>query len=94
MAREMAEEVATHVAGHGHESRVANPARQPPQQVVGGNQGDEDAKPATPRPLRARAQVRQRVDEQLDAVLGDDRAQDGERDRRQDDGVGQCVRLT
>ena len=85
MAGQMAEEVAPHRAGDGDEGGVADPARRPPQQVVGRDQGDERGEG---QPDRGRAiRLRQRVDEELDAVLRPDRAENGQRDGGQDDGV-------
>jgi hypothetical protein len=44
MAGQMAKKVTTQVAGYAHKRGAGDPACQPPQQIVGGDQGDQNEK--------------------------------------------------
>ena len=82
MPGQMAEQVAPQVAGDADEGEIRDPARHPPQQIVGRDQRDEQEKR---RPDAARLRFGQRVDQELHAVLGADRAGHGGEHRGQDD---------
>ena len=69
----MPEQVAANIAGDRHERVARDPARQPPQQVVGGDQREQQRE-CHPDILRTAAAARERVDQELDAVLGAHRA--------------------
>ena len=86
MAGQVPEQVAPDVAGDGDEGEIADPACQPPQQIIG---GDQRAEQDEGRPHAGIGAVRQGVDQKLDAVLRADRTGDGAQDRGKDERMGQ-----
>jgi hypothetical protein len=58
VSREMAEKVPADVAGHAHERRVTDPARQAPQEIVSGDEADEKGE-RQPRSSRVGDRLRQ-----------------------------------
>ena len=80
----MAEQVAPQVAGNADERVISDPGSDPPQQIVGGNQGAEQAKCS---PCRRILAARERIDQELYAVLGADRAAYGCEHRAQNSGM-------
>ena len=85
MPGEMAKQVAPQITGNADESEICDPARKPPQQIVGGDQRCEQAES---NPDAGAVVVGEDVDEMLDAVLGADRADDGAENCGEDDGMG------
>ncbi len=90
MTGQVAKKVAAHVAGDVGERYVADPARKPPQQVVGGDEPDEQDEhmPHLDDPALRQGEG---VDQQLDAVLREDRADNGQRYGPQDDPMGDSM---
>jgi hypothetical protein len=84
MPGQVPEQVAPDVPGDGDEGEIADPARQPPQQIIG---GDQRAEQDESRPHAGIGAVRQRVDQKFDAVLRAHRTSDGPQDRGEDEGV-------
>ena len=75
MAGQMAKQVAADVAGDADKCEAGDPAGQPPQQIVGGNQRHQEEKRA-PHASRC-VGAREHVDQILHAVLRADRANYG-----------------
>ena len=69
------------------EGEARDPAGEPPQQIVGGDQRNQEAQ-RDPDACAGRPDARQRVDQIFDAVLRADRTSDRRQHRRQDDGMG------
>src|SRR6202171_5046523 len=84
MAHQVAEQVAPQVAGDTHKGEIRDPARDPPQQIIG---GDQRAEQDERRPYPGIVVIGQHVDQKLDAVLGADRARHRDQHRGQDDRV-------
>jgi hypothetical protein len=85
---QVAEQIAAHVASDPDEDGAGDPAGQPPQQIVRSDQRRQEEKPQPCVCDIARDASRQDVDENLDAVLGPNRATHGRHHRHQDD----CMR--
>ena len=86
MAHQVAEQVATQVASDADEGEIRDPARDPPQQIIGGDQcAEQDER----RPYAGIVVVGQHVDQKLDAVLRADRAGHRTQHRGEDDGMRQ-----
>src|SRR5487761_90042 len=81
---EVAEQVAADVAGDDDEGAARNEAADAPEQIVGGDQGDEQREGLPNMGARA---CRQRVDQELDAVLLADRTADGAEHGEENGGV-------
>ena len=71
MAHQVAEQVAPQVAGDADEGEIRDPARDPPQQII---RGDQRAEHKERRPRAGGIVIGQHVDQEFDAVLGADRA--------------------
>ena len=80
MAHQMAEQIGPDVAGIGDDGPARDPPGDAPGQVVAGDQRDQQAK-GEPNLVVAGRSGRQRVDQELDAVLRADRAACGDHDR-------------
>jgi hypothetical protein len=83
----VAKEIGSQVAGHIHERIICGPAGHPPQQIVGGDQRNQQEK-GEPHRIAAMGRVSKGIDQCLDAVLGRDRAYD----RRQNGGYNDGMR--
>jgi hypothetical protein len=83
MAREMTEEFRSHIACHFDKSLAGDPARDPPEEIVGSHAQyqDSEGKPWAAGALRA---LRQDIDEEFYAVLRAYRARDGTQHGQQD----------
>src|ERR1700691_4064160 len=84
MSGQMAEKIPPQIPGNSHESVVAYPTGNPPQQVVGGNQSPEHDKGG---PNVRGYSARKRVHEKFYAVLGAHRASDRTQHCSQDNRV-------
>jgi len=80
------EEIASQVAGDGREGATRDPAGEAPEQVIERDQRDQQEKREPDGTAGARA-ARQRVDQELHAVLGADRAGHRGQHGGQDDGM-------
>jgi len=83
MTGEVPEQLAAQIAAHAHEGMAGNPSAQPPQQIVGRDQGDQDHEGDPDS--RMRPSGGERIDQELDRILGaygaTHGAQDGDEDR-------------
>ena len=82
----MVEQVEAEVAAEADEGICGDPAGEPPQQVVAGDQAEQDHDAAPEHGLAGRAMA-QHVDQGLDRVLRGDGAADGAQHRQQHDEV-------
>src|SRR4051812_45129024 len=85
----MAKQVAAQIAGYGNKGIAGNPASDPPQQIVRGDQRRQQQQ-AQPRITNAAVDVqsrRQRIHQNLDTVLRAHRATDRTKDGDQDRGM-------
>ena len=86
MTREMAEQIAPQVAGDAHEGEARDPAGDTPEQVVGGDQADQQCK-GEPDAMRSRRTNRELINQIFHAVLSRDRAEHGRKDRCHNHGM-------
>ncbi len=77
MSHQVAKQIAPQIAGDADEGGIGDPARDPPQKIIGGNQGTEQAErdpDASAILLGQSVTLRERVDQEFDAILRADRA--------------------
>ena len=86
MAHQVAEQIAAQVAADTDEGEIRDPARDPPQQIIG---GDQRAEQEERRPHPGGIVIGQHIDQKLDAVLSADRAHHRDQHRGQDDRMRQ-----
>ncbi len=86
VAAEIRKQVAPQIARHRDESVRADPAADPPQHVVGGDQADQDHEGGPERTGMAAA-LAEHVDQMLDGVLRGERAANSGQHAGQHDGV-------
>ena len=84
MSGEMTKQITTQVPGDGDKGVAGDPAGHPPQQVIGGNQGRQQhqAEPRVAHAVRRHKPLRQRINQELHAVLRAYRAADSRQRRR------------
>ena len=86
MAGEMAEKLRTEIAGHPDEGGARDPAGDPPEQIIPGDEQREKQK-GGPRPFIRMRAARHGVDQTFDAILGADRAGHSGEHRQHDEAV-------
>src|SRR5687768_7531790 len=86
MAGQMAEQVAPQVAGDAHEGEARDPAGEPPEQIVGSDEANQEEK-CQPDAMRGGGPARQRINKMFHTVLSCDRTADRRQNSSQDDGV-------
>ena len=86
MPGQMPEEIVAQQPGDAHESAARDEARHAPQQIVRGDEGEQQCK-GDPGGTMIRLRLRQRVDEEFYAILRANRAPDRRDNRRQNDRV-------
>lgn len=84
MSAQVLEQVAPQVAGHGDERMRGNPAADSPQQVVGGDQANEDSE-RSPQRAGVMPPFAEHVDQMFDRVLRSERTAHGRKHAAQDD---------
>jgi hypothetical protein len=86
MSRQVLEQIAAEIAGHGRKHRGADPARHAPKQIVRGDQDGE--KEESPPDHRSGIGAGEDIHQRLDRVLRADRAGHRREDRKQDEKMG------
>ena len=86
MAGQMTEQVAADIAGHPDKGLDPDPAREPPEQIVGRDQRDQQPECEPHRSSGGAAG--ERVHQELDTVLRPDRTRDGGQHGEEDHRVG------
>jgi hypothetical protein len=81
---DVAEQFAAQFTARGHKGVTRDPAREPPQEVVGGHQTYQQCEG---HPDHLAVAAGQRIDKRFYTVLGADRAGGGANDRRQNRGM-------
>ncbi len=87
MAAQVAEQIAANVPGHLDKGLDADPAREPPEQIVGRDQRDQQSE-CEPYGGGGGVAAGQRVHQEFDAVLSADRTGDRHQHGGEDHGVG------
>jgi hypothetical protein len=86
VAGQVAKEIGSQVAGHLHERIICDPTGHPPQQIVGGDQRNQQDK-GEPHRIAAVGRVGKGINQRLDAILGRDRATDRRQHGGHNDGM-------
>src|SRR4029077_16047420 len=86
VAGQMAEQIAPQIAGDAHEGEARDPAGKPPQQIVRGDQANEENE-REPNTLSGGRTPRQRINKIFHTVLSCDRATDCREHGSEDHGV-------